>query len=84
MVRLRLALVSSGCDFIMPASEPLLNPERVFERLDGSDTDAIVDRPDCLFAPTEAECMCVRFRATASGATFSDSLPVQELLAACD
>lgn len=75
---------TTGGDVKMSAVELLSS--RIIDWLDGSDSDAIVERFDMRTtpAPADAECICVRFLATESGGRFSASLDDQALLADCD
>ena len=57
---------------------------RMIDWLEGSDSDAMVDRFDMCTAPADAECMCDLFLATESGGKFSVSLADQALLAESD
>jgi hypothetical protein len=72
----------TGGDVKMSAVELLSS--RIIDWLEGSDSDAIVERFDMRTTPAEAECICVRFLATESGGRFSASLDDQALLADCD
>jgi hypothetical protein len=70
---------TTGGDVNISTVELLIS--RMIDWLEGSDSDAIVERLDKRTAPTDAECMCDRFLVTESGGRFSASLDDQALLA---
>ena len=71
---------TTGGDVNMSADELLLI-SRMIDWLEGSDSDAMVERFDKRTAPADAECICDRFLVTESGGRFSASLDAQALLA---
>jgi hypothetical protein len=70
---------TTGGDVNISAVELLIS--RMIDWLEGSDSDAMVERFDKRTAPADAECMCDRFLVTESGGRFSASLDDQALLA---
>jgi hypothetical protein len=70
---------TTGGDVNISVVEALIS--RMIDWLEGSDSDAMVERFDNRTAPADAECMCDRFFATESGGRFSKSLDDQTLLA---